>query len=81
MISFDKFSFEKLSEQEEKTAQFNMNLAFAAGENKDLVQDISAKNAIIQNMTKLIEQLENQAVSSYFIVTVVKMGFSISIPI
>ncbi len=40
-----------------------MNLAYAAGENKDLVQDISAKNAIIQNMNRMIEQLERQAAS------------------
>ncbi|KAG4066977.1 hypothetical protein HA402_007725 [Bradysia odoriphaga] len=50
-------------EHEEKTMQFNMNLAFAAGENNDLVQDISAKNAIIQNMTNMIEKLEKQLVS------------------
>lgn len=42
--------------------QFNMNLAYAAGENKDLVQEISDKNAIIQNMTNLIEKLEKQTV-------------------
>lgn len=41
-----------------------MNLAYAAGENKDLVQEISAKNAIIQNMTNLIEKLERQTVST-----------------
>lgn len=44
--------------------QFNMNLAYAAGENKDLVQEISAKNAVIQNMTNMIENLEKQMVSS-----------------
>lgn len=43
--------------------QFNMNMAYAAGENKDLVQEISAKNAVIQNMTNLIEKLEKQTVS------------------
>lgn len=52
-------------EHEEKTMQFNMNMAYAAGENKDLVQEISAKNAIIQNMTNLIEKLEKQTVSKY----------------
>lgn len=40
-----------------------MNLAYAAGENNDLVQDLSAKNAIIQNMTNMIEHLEKQAAS------------------
>lgn len=50
-------------EHEEKTVQFNMNLAYAAGENKDLVQEISAKNAVIENMTKMIERLEAQNVS------------------
>lgn len=43
--------------------QFNMNLAYAAGENKDLVQEMSAKNAIIQNMTNMIEKLEKQQVN------------------
>lgn len=39
-----------------------MNLAYASGENNDLVQEVSAKNAIIQNMTNMIEKLEKQLV-------------------
>lgn len=54
------------TEQEQKTLQFNMNLAYAAGENNDLVKEISAKNAIIQNMTNMIEKLEKQTVSRAF---------------
>lgn len=44
--------------------QFNMNLACADRENKDLVQEISAKSAIIQNMTNMIEKLEKQTVNA-----------------
>lgn len=56
-------TFVYAAEHEEKTNQFNLNLAYAAGENKDLVQEISAKNAVIQNMTNMIENLEKQTVS------------------
>lgn len=55
--------------------QFNMNLAYAAGENKDLVQEISAKNAVIQNMTNMIDKLEKQMVSTVKQLDVIDLKF------
>ncbi|KAJ6633002.1 NF-kappa-B essential modulator, partial [Pseudolycoriella hygida] len=55
------FIFACPKEHEATKEQFHMNLAYADRENKDLVKDISDKNAIIQNMRTTIERLENHS--------------------